>query len=88
MNASPWYFRFFVILFVLMVAKTSPPLALTLIGAAAVIAVGALLHRTGRLPRLIMDVLDRLTDRGALERSYEREQSRLSVIDAAMNSTG
>ena len=30
-----------------------------------------------------MDVLDRLTDRAALERSYEQQQSKLTVIDAA-----
>ena len=30
-----------------------------------------------------MDVLDRLTDRGALERSFEQQQSKLTVIDAA-----
>jgi ATP-dependent Clp protease ATP-binding subunit ClpA len=82
MTASPWVFRFFVILFVLMVAKASPSLALTLIAIAAAMALGVFLYRTDRLPRFIMDVLDRLTDRGALERSYEQEQAKLTVIDA------
>jgi ATP-dependent Clp protease ATP-binding subunit ClpA len=83
MSGGTWFFRFFVILFVLMVAKASPALALTLIGLAAMMAVSVLLYRTDRLPRFIMDVLDRLTDRGALERSYEQQQSKLTVIDAA-----
>jgi hypothetical protein len=83
MSGGPWFFRFFVILFVLMVAKASPALALTLIALAAAIAASVLLYRTDRLPRYIMDVLDRLTDRGALERSYEQQQSKLTVIDAA-----
>src|SRR5262245_21053722 len=82
MTASPWVFRFFVILFVLMVAKASPSLALTLIAIAAAMALGVFPSRTDRLPRFIMDVLDRLTDRGALERSYEQEQAKLTVIDA------
>jgi ATP-dependent Clp protease ATP-binding subunit ClpA len=81
--SGPWFFRFFVILFVLMVAKTSPALALMLIALAATIAVSIFLYRTDRLPRFIMDVLDRLTDRRALERSYEQQQSKLTVIDAA-----
>jgi ATP-dependent Clp protease ATP-binding subunit ClpA len=82
MTASPWFFRFFVIVFVLMVAKASPPLALTLIAIAAAMTLGILLYRTDRLPRFLMDVLDRLTDRGALERSYEQQQEKLTVIDA------
>ncbi len=81
MSAS-WFFRFFVILFVLMVAKASPDLALTLIAFAAAMALCVFLYRTDRLPRFVMDVLDRLTDRGALERSYTTQQSALHVIDA------
>jgi ATP-dependent Clp protease ATP-binding subunit ClpA len=82
MTASPWFFRFFVILFVLMVTKASPPLALTLIAIGAAMALGVFLYCTDRLPRFFMDVLDRLTDRGALERSYEQKQATLTVIDA------
>jgi hypothetical protein len=43
---------------------------------------GVFLYCTDRLPRFFMDVLDRLTDRGALERSYEQKQATLTVIDA------
>lgn len=80
--STPWFFRFFVILFVLMVAKASAELALTLIAVAAAMALCVFLYRTDRLPRFVMDVLDRLTDRGALERSYTTQQSALTVIDA------
>lgn len=80
--SAPWFFRFFVIVFILMVAKTSSSLALTLIAVAAAMALCTFLYRTDRLPRFIMDVLDRLTNRGALERSYETQQSALTVIDA------
>jgi ATP-dependent Clp protease ATP-binding subunit ClpA len=83
MTGGPWFFRFFIILFVLLVAKDAPTLALTLIAVAAAIAVGMFLYHTDRLPRVVMDVLDRLTDRQALERSHEQQQSRLTVIDAA-----
>jgi ATP-dependent Clp protease ATP-binding subunit ClpA len=79
---SPWGFRFFVILFVLTVTKVVPPLALTLIALAAAMAAAVFLYRTDRLPRFLMDVLDRLTDRAALERSYDQQQKKLSVIDA------
>ena len=82
MSGGPWFFRFFVVLFVLMVAKASAPLALTLIVLAAAMASGILLYRTRRLPRFVMDVLDRLTNRDALERSYEKQQSKLTVIDS------
>ena len=82
MTGGPWFFRFFVIVFVLMVAKQAPALALTLIALAAAMALSVFLYRTDRLPRVIMDVLDRLTDRGTLERSYEQQQSKLTVIDA------
>ena len=82
MIAGPWVFRFFAVIFVLMVAKASSALALTLIALAAAMALSVFLYRTDRLPRFVMDVLDRLTDRGALERSYEQQQSKLTVIDA------
>jgi ATP-dependent Clp protease ATP-binding subunit ClpA len=82
MIASPWAFRFFVILFVLIVAKSAPALALTLIALAAAMASVVFLYRSDRLPRFLMDILDRLTDRAALERSYDQQQKKLSVIDA------
>lgn len=83
-TAGPWAFRFFVVIFVLMIAKASAALALTLIVIAASMALSVFLYRNDRLPRFVMDVLDRLTDRGALERSYEQQQSKLTVIDAVM----
>jgi len=82
MITTPWAFRFFVIVFVLIVAKASYALALTLIALATAMALAVFLYRTDKLPRFAMDVLDRLTDRGALERSYEQKQSNLTVIDA------
>jgi ATP-dependent Clp protease ATP-binding subunit ClpA len=82
MTGGPWFFRFFVVVFVLMVAKASQALALSCIALAATMALGVFLYHTQRLPRFAMDVLDRLTDRAALERSYDKQQSRLTVIDA------
>ena len=82
MSATPWYFRFFVVIFVLMVAKMSAPLALTLICLAIVMAIGLFFFRTQRLPRFIMDVLDRLTNREVLERSHQEREWSLSLIDA------
>jgi hypothetical protein len=79
---SPWGFRFFVILFVLLVAKYAHALTLTLIALAAAMASVVFLYRSDRLPRFLMDVLDRLTDRAALERSFDQQQKKLSVIDA------
>ena len=75
MSGGPWFFRFFIILFVLMVAKDAATLALTLIAIAAAIAMGLFLYHTERLPRCIMDVLDRLTDKASLEKAYEAQQS-------------
>jgi ATP-dependent Clp protease ATP-binding subunit ClpA len=82
MSASPWFFRFFVVVFVLMVAKASIPLTLSMIALATAGAIGILLYRTERLPRFLMDVLDRLTNKDVLAREYETRAAQLTVIDA------
>jgi hypothetical protein len=79
---GPWYFRFFAVLFLLRVARTAPMLALVLIMAASAIVLGQLLYTTQRIPRLVMDVLDRLTDKRTLEKEYDARSAKLSLISA------
>lgn len=79
---DPWPFRFFVVLFMLLVARASPALALTMIVIAAVWAAVALLRHTQMLPRFVMDILDRLSNKRALEDAYSAHETKLTVIDA------
>jgi ATP-dependent Clp protease ATP-binding subunit ClpA len=60
----------------------SPALAVTLVAGAAVIAILIFVYRGSYLPRFIMDVLDRLTNKTSLEQAYERQSAKLITIDA------
>jgi len=59
-----------------------PRLAWAVILVAAAIAAGRFLYAGNYLPRFVMDVLDRLTDRARLEADYARLEQRIAVLDA------
>lgn len=82
MSGGPWVIRAAVILFVIAVDNARPLLALATIGVAAVAALLIFLIKGRYLPRFIMDILDRLTDKAALERAYDAQKAELTVIDA------
>ena len=82
MTGGPWFLRAAVILFVIAVSQASPLLALATIAVAAAGAVLIFLIKGQYLPRSIMDILDRLTNKAALERAYDTQKADLSVIDA------
>jgi ATP-dependent Clp protease ATP-binding subunit ClpA len=79
---SPWMTRLVIVLFVISVNYASPPLAQSLVAGAAVAALCIYLHRGRYLPRFVMDVLDRLTNRSELERAYQSTSQKLVTIDA------
>ncbi|MBF9234797.1 AAA family ATPase [Microvirga alba] len=59
-----------------------PTLAVSLVVGAGALAAGRLLYRGNYLPRFLMDVLSRLTDKAALERAFEARAKKLTTIDA------
>ena len=82
MTGGPWLFRAGVILFVITVDYAKPTLALATICVAAAGATLIFLIKGRYLPRFIMDALDRLTNKAALEQAYEAQKADLTVIDA------
>lgn len=74
--------RLVIVMFIISVSYASPMLAFTLVGGAAVGALLIFLFNGRYLPRVIMDVLDRLSNRSALEEAYQAKSQRLITIDA------
>jgi ATP-dependent Clp protease ATP-binding subunit ClpA len=79
---GPWFTRLLIIVFLLTVDHAAPALAIALVAGAAFAAVSVFIYQGRYLPRYIMDVLDRLTNRSALEQAYESRSQRLITIDA------
>jgi ATP-dependent Clp protease ATP-binding subunit ClpA len=70
-------------MFMITVARYSTLLALLTIALAALTATIRFRYKRRTLPRFIMDVLDRLTDKADLQQAYDAEHNRTAVIDAA-----
>lgn len=79
---SPWFIRLGTVLFIVTLHQTAPLLAKVVVLGACVLALGQFLYRGQYLPRVIMDVLSRLSDKGALERAFEARAKKLTTIDA------
>lgn len=79
---SPWITRLIIVMFVFAAYSASPSFAFWLVIAAALAALATFLTHGRYLPRFIMDVLDRLTNRTALEESYRAKSKQLITIDA------
>ena len=59
----------------IVVVKASPPLAYFLVAFAFAAAIAILVYKGRYLPRFIMDILDRLTNKAQLERAYEAKST-------------
>lgn len=79
---SRWFERIFILSVLVGLALKLPLLALVLTVGAAVVALVLFLIAGRYLPEFIMDILDRLTDRQALERGYDAKKAELITIDA------
>jgi ATP-dependent Clp protease ATP-binding subunit ClpA len=79
---GPWFTRLLLIVFLITVDHAAPALAVALVAGAALAAICVFIYQGRYLPRFIMDVLDRLTNRSALEQAYESRSRRLITIDA------
>lgn len=79
---GPWFTRLVIVVFLITVARASRDLALVLVIGSAIAAIAVFLFHGRYLPRPVMDVLDRLSNRTALEQAYESRNQRLVTIDA------
>jgi ATP-dependent Clp protease ATP-binding subunit ClpA len=66
----------------IIVVKASPSLAEFLVALALVGSAAFLLYKGRYFPRVIMDILDRLTNKAQLERAYEAKDAQLTTINA------
>jgi ATP-dependent Clp protease ATP-binding subunit ClpA len=82
MGLNPWLSRLLILLALITIDQASPPLAFFLVATSASVALLIFLYRGSYLPRFIMDVLDRLTNKAMLQDAYERRSAKLVTIDA------
>lgn len=83
---TTWMVRFFALSLFLSLGANFTPFnrnvtALIIIGAALIVVVRGS-HKAKLVPRFIMDILDRLTNKRALEEKIEKNQQQTLVIDA------
>lgn len=83
MPLFPFVSIMFSFMFMITIANFSLPLAAGIAIASGASAFFILLHKRRSLPRFIMDVLDRLTDKGQLEAAFEAKRRRTITIDSA-----
>jgi ATP-dependent Clp protease ATP-binding subunit ClpA len=83
MIGNVWFERLFMLVAILAAYQASPILLAVLVVLAALSALALFLAKGRYLPRFVMDVLDRLTDRGSLERAYAAQERKATTIDAA-----
>jgi ATP-dependent Clp protease ATP-binding subunit ClpA len=79
---GPWFTRLLIVVFLITVDRAASSLAITMVVAAGVACVAIFLHKGRYLPRVVMDILDRLTNRTELEQAYQARNQRLVTIDA------
>jgi ATP-dependent Clp protease ATP-binding subunit ClpA len=79
---SPWLIRFFVLTLFISLVKTLPVLGWLILAVAALIVLAKLIYESRLLPRFMMDALDRLTNRSALEDRMKKTQATPVLIDA------
>jgi ATP-dependent Clp protease ATP-binding subunit ClpA len=82
MMGNPWFELLFMLVAILAAYQASPTLLAVLVALAALSALALFLAKGRYFPRFMMDVLDRLTDRGSLERAYAARKCQVTTIDA------
>jgi ATP-dependent Clp protease ATP-binding subunit ClpA len=80
---GPWFTRLVIVMFIFAAFSAAPAFAVCLVIGSATAALAVYLYQGRYLPRFIMDVLDRLTNRTALEDAYQSKSKQLLTIDAA-----
>lgn len=82
MTGGMWAGRLGIVIAIIIVAQASATLAYVLVGIAFVGAVGYFVYKGSYLPRFVMDVLDRLTNKSALVKAHEKQNEKLTTINA------
>jgi ATP-dependent Clp protease ATP-binding subunit ClpA len=82
MIGGVWAGRLGILIVLIIVEKASTPLAVFLVAGAAVVGVLLPVYKGRYFPRFIMDVLDRLTNKDALQKAYDVKNRQLTAIDA------
>jgi hypothetical protein len=82
MIGGPWAGRLGILFIMIIVVNASPSLAEFLVALAFVASTVFLLYKGRYFPRVIMDILDRLTNKAQLERAYEAKSAQLTTINA------
>lgn len=82
MMGGVWLGRLAIIFVMIVIVKASAGLAYFLVCFSFVAAVAVLLYKGRYLPRFMMDILDRLTNKAQLEKAYEAKSAQLTTIDA------
>jgi len=75
---SPWLGRLILLLALITIDHASPALAVTLVIGAAGAATAIFLYRGSYLPRFVMDILDRLSNKTSLQQAYEKRSQSLA----------
>jgi len=79
---SPWFNRLIIVVFLITVHTASPSLAIAMVAAAGAACIAVYIYKGRYLPRFVMDVLDRLTNRAELQQAFEARNQKLVTIDA------
>jgi ATP-dependent Clp protease ATP-binding subunit ClpA len=79
---GPWFTRLVMVMFIFAAYSAAPMFAICLVAGSAFAALSVYLYHGRYFPRFIMDVLDRLTNRSALEDAYQSKSKQLLTIDA------
>ncbi len=77
-----WLTRLFVVVLFVGLAKSAPVIAMIIVGIGVGVVIIRLFHEAGYLPGFLMDVLDRLTNKTALESKMKEREAKIEVIDA------
>lgn len=79
---NPWLMRAVMVLFIISISQASIALCWWLVAASTSGALLIFALRGRYLPRYVMDILDRLTEKAVLERAYESRSAHRNIIDA------
>ena len=82
MTGGMWVGRLGIVIAVIIIAQASTGLAVFLVATSFAAGTGYFVYKGSYLPRFIMDVLDRLTNKAVLTKAHEKQSEKLTVINA------
>jgi hypothetical protein len=88
MTGGMWAGRLGIVIAIIIVAQASAALAYFLVAVSFVGAICYFVYKGSYLPRFIMDVLDRLTNKAALVKAHEKQTEKLTMINVRHDDLG